>query len=354
MFCRNCGYKLKDEALFCPKCGTRVKTAASSSPDRTMTADDRKDGGTASAISQIPEPPVRTALSSVSGPLSEVRQSQEALNADPSGKAKGKRLVVWLCCLGGIGVVCISVALFLFLRRQDARHAGETQTAIVETVKETDITPSEAVGETPDVLPTEETFGATATMDETPVVTEKAGEAPDATSADSSEGSLPEAAEDETVNGQEGSTAATMPQVAVQRPLMSQEELEAEVLRIRQVWQFDREAISDGTFGHAIVGDDVHVYTLDGDVRMIEIPGGNDDGSSRTFQIEDGWLTFAFYESSRSQVRLYFKDDQLFRWIQTDAGEEAVIHDQENDNVDFIQNGERALSESYAILDHLQ
>lgn len=319
MFCKNCGHKLKDEALFCPKCGIRVRTEASPSP----------------------------AKSSASVPSPEGRQSQDTLRPAPTGKTNGKRVGLF-CCLGVTGIVCVAAAAFLFLRMQDVHHAGEPSTATI-AAKDTDITSAEAA---------EETSSSTETPKESAGVLETTGETLEAMTADDPEGSLSAAAEGETVDGQEESAAVGTIQETVQeiaqRPPMSQEELEAEVLRIRQVWQFDREAISDGTFGHAVVGDNVHVYTLDGDVRMIEIPGGDDNGFSKTFQIEDGWLTFAFYESSGSQVRLYFKEDRLFRWIQTDAGEEAVIHDQENDNVDFIQNGERALSESYAILDHLQ
>ena len=69
--------------------------------------------------------------------------------------------------------------------------------------------------------------------------------------------------------------------------------------------------------------------------------------------IEDGRLTVAFYDSPESQIRLYYKDGWLFRWIQTDAGKDAVIHDQESDNTEFNQNEQRALTEMNGILDDL-
>lgn len=55
-----------------------------------------------------------------------------------------------------------------------------------------------------------------------------------------------------------------------------------------------------------------------------------------TFQVENEQLTFAYYEGPKEEVRLYYKDGKLFRWIQTDQGKEAVIHDNEFDNEIFI------------------
>lgn len=125
---------------------------------------------------------------------------------------------------------------------------------------------------------------------------------------------------------------------------LSQEEIEAEVLRIREVWNYDREAITNNIFWITDLEEGVRLYS-DAETRMVEVDRGIIDEYSRVFQVEGGKLTFAYYESSTTQIRLYYKDEVLFRWIQTESGQEAVIHDNEIENPDFVNIGNMGLQD---------
>ena len=77
--------------------------------------------------------------------------------------------------------------------------------------------------------------------------------------------------------------------------------------------------------------------------RMLEVKKNTIDEFNRTFQIENGQLTFAYYESKTTQIRLYYKNGMLFRWIQTENGGDPVIHDMETDNPEFMEKGNMGL-----------
>lgn len=131
---------------------------------------------------------------------------------------------------------------------------------------------------------------------------------------------------------------------------MSQEELEAEVLRIREVWTTDRDAISNALFDVSEPQTGIKIYSSDHDIKMIEVKSNIRNDYNMTFQVENGKLTFAYYESAASQIRLYYKDEKLIRWIQTDVGTAPVIHDLEYSNETFLSNGQLALNDLSSIL----
>lgn len=134
---------------------------------------------------------------------------------------------------------------------------------------------------------------------------------------------------------------------------MTSAEIEAEVSRIRKVWQEDREAVTNGSFERRQWQDNVTAYFQNGVLKMIEVPKSKWNHYTKIFQIEDGKLTFAYYESAEMQMRLYYKDQGLFRWIQTDIGSEAVIHDQEDSKM-FFENAQWAIADLDAIYDTQQ
>lgn len=130
--------------------------------------------------------------------------------------------------------------------------------------------------------------------------------------------------------------------------VLSQEEIEAEVLRIREVWNYDREAITNNIFQVTELEGGVRLYS-DVETRMLVVDREIIDEYSRVYQIESGKLTFAYYESATTQIRLYYKDEVLFRWIQTESDQEAVIHDNEIGNPDFVNMGNMGLQDYRSI-----
>ena len=118
------------------------------------------------------------------------------------------------------------------------------------------------------------------------------------------------------------------------RTTLSPDEIEAEVLRIREVWNADRDAVSNGWFDRIELEPGVAAYYDAGNLKMVE--ANMDYYGSLIMQIEENELTFAYYENGDLQDRLYFKNDLLFRWIHTEIGQDPVIHDNEWENNAFV------------------
>lgn len=127
-------------------------------------------------------------------------------------------------------------------------------------------------------------------------------------------------------------------------------QIEDEVKRIRQVWTVNRESVSNNIFDKVEPQKGIRLYNQNGELKMIEVDKNVFDEYSRIFQIENGKLTFAYYESGAAQIRLYFHEESLFRWIQTNAGSDAVIHDKERDNSQFTANEQMALNDVKKLL----
>ena len=133
---------------------------------------------------------------------------------------------------------------------------------------------------------------------------------------------------------------------------MSSSGIEEEVLRIRNVWTENREAIANGEFAKEQINSNTIIYSLGGDIRMIEISGNENGLSTKMIQIENGNLTFAYYGTAQGQARYYFKDNHMFRWVQTDTNGHAVTHDMELENPEFIRHEEQILSDFYGLIDN--
>lgn len=133
---------------------------------------------------------------------------------------------------------------------------------------------------------------------------------------------------------------------------MSPSGIEEEVLKIRNVWAENREAIANGEFAKEQINRNTIIYSLGGDIRMIEISGNENELSTKMIQIENGNLTFAYYGTTQGQMRCYFKDNHMFRWVQTDTNGHAVTHDMELENPEFIRHEQQIIQEFQSLMDH--
>lgn len=129
---------------------------------------------------------------------------------------------------------------------------------------------------------------------------------------------------------------------------LSESEVESEVLRIREVWTENQNAANVGEFDVYMDAKGIKYYSEDEHTRLVIVPQGVLGDFNITFQIEDGEITFAYYVNNQQQNRLYFKYMTLFRWNETDVGKDAVMHDNEFENQQFID------WESQAIGDFIQ
>jgi len=124
---------------------------------------------------------------------------------------------------------------------------------------------------------------------------------------------------------------------------------EGEVLRIRELWTADRQAIEAGAYEARSPVAGVAAYSSGGVLRMIEVQAGaNGGGPSRIYQYENGQLIFAFFEDV-TQERLYFKDGWLFRWRHTDVAGTAVNYDNDPGVHGYLEWEQRAQSEADAL-----
>lgn len=127
---------------------------------------------------------------------------------------------------------------------------------------------------------------------------------------------------------------------------LTNEEIEAEVLRIRAVWTENQNAISNKQYRKEDLNFWYDAYYDGNDLKEITVKAGLVSKFTTTWQVEDGQLTFAFYDSVEETNRLYFKDGQLFRWIyatKKDGKEQKqTIYDNAFDKELFIAWEEQA------------
>jgi len=129
-------------------------------------------------------------------------------------------------------------------------------------------------------------------------------------------------------------------------------DVEGEILRIRAIWQADREAMANDLYATVTIAPGVVAYTDRGRVKMIEAE--RDAGGvpfMRIYQYEDGNLIFAYLEADDAH-RLYFKDDRLFRWRYAPDARDIdrdTIYDSYADSPDFAVWEDFALYEGYAL-----
>lgn len=302
MFCTKCGAMVKDGAVFCTSCGTKVSTTEK---PRTI-------------------------------------QPQNQKKAPQSNGTNKKKLILFI--VFGIAILILVVVLFFFwFGRKDIPVSADDDWDVVEQEQVT--TPDEVR------LPAKAKAEAPAKeREETPAEAPK-GEKPAAEPVIEAEKAREEDVAPDRVDNAETESM----QQETEMPIvlnMTQGEVEEEVLRIRQVWTTDREAITNESFDVNEPQTGIKIYSSANDIQMIEVKSKIFNDYNMTFQVENGKLTFAYYESKKAQIRLYYKDEKLFRWIQTNAGKDAVIHDLEHSNEEFLNNGQMALNDFYKVMNN--
>lgn len=316
MFCKYCGYRLRDGAIFCPKCGKKIVTIDMPEPNNVHMPESSKGQY---GIEQVQS---NLTSESISDNRCIIPLNMDAdSNIDKRNKSCFSNLHI------GLAILMVVIIILLFHNLNNRKVNEVLSTTATETITSTVPDSIDIVSEN------EELETETITVDETTEVVEFG----------------------ESTKQTDITAVADMPSQAESGGFtMSPDEIETEVLRIREVWESDRESVSDGIFDCEIwkneLNSNIYVYSMEGDIKMIEAPANGENEYSKTFQIENGMLTFAYYESSQSQIRLYYKDYHLFRWIQTDAGRDALIHDMELDNREFIKMENWAMFDLQTIL----
>ena len=134
--------------------------------------------------------------------------------------------------------------------------------------------------------------------------------------------------------------------------VMTEGQIENEILRIRKIWNADRDFISSNAYDLVVISQGVNAYFNHGILKMIEVLSGtNDIPYSRIYSYEDGKLIFAYFENSESH-RLYFFNEKMFRWRYTpDITKNDKYNDYGNtsDHLEYELREEIALEEGYAL-----
>lgn len=131
---------------------------------------------------------------------------------------------------------------------------------------------------------------------------------------------------------------------------LSEEEIEQEVLRIREVWTANQNGVNAGQFDVYTDDKGVKYYRKSGDIKLVVVPQGILGDYNITLQVENGDVTFAYYVNDDTQNRLYLKYQTLFRWNETESGKDEVIHDNDFKNEQFIE-WESEVWTDYILLD---
>jgi len=120
--------------------------------------------------------------------------------------------------------------------------------------------------------------------------------------------------------------------------------VEEEILSIRAIWTKSREAIDAGLIT-ATGTDDVRIRITDDHTKMVDISSGvNGIQSSRIYCFYNGELIFAFWNAGE-QHRLYFKNEQLFRWRHTTASGDSFNYDNMFENIEYMQWEQRVYND---------
>jgi hypothetical protein len=127
--------------------------------------------------------------------------------------------------------------------------------------------------------------------------------------------------------------------------------IENEVIRIRDMWQYDREAISNNMYTSRQLDSGVRAYFDQERLKMIDVSFSEGGFTySIIYQFENDYLIFAYIADDFEQNRLYFSNSRMFRWRHTpnknDQGS-FIDYDDARGNEMFILWEDYALSEAY-------
>lgn len=145
------------------------------------------------------------------------------------------------------------------------------------------------------------------------------------------------------VNTDNSSSGAESNQPTPTVKMLSEPDIEDEVLRIREVYNDIVSNVNGKKYASKTIENKVVAYyDSNGEVKHIQVSKGYESYNySRFYYFENNKLMFAYVESSDSH-RLYFKDQNLFRWRYTDTSNNAT-------NYHYEASGEYKELEQFAI-----
>lgn len=119
--------------------------------------------------------------------------------------------------------------------------------------------------------------------------------------------------------------------------VLADEEIEAEVLRIRAIFTEQMENAASGAYDCKLMENGYIAWFKNGELQTITTSAEvTSENYERIFNYENGKLIFAYFVDDGNQSRLYYKDDNIFRWSYPDT---TQIYDNDFSNPDFIENG---------------
>ena len=132
--------------------------------------------------------------------------------------------------------------------------------------------------------------------------------------------------------------------------VMSEAQIEDEILRIREIWTKDRNAISNGTYQKKDIAVGITAFFDGNELKMIEIKNIDTISTQRIYQFENGHLIFAFIEGASAE-RLYYKNGTMFRWRHTpdSSRNDFTDYDMRHDLSDYLYWQNFALEEGLAV-----
>lgn len=129
--------------------------------------------------------------------------------------------------------------------------------------------------------------------------------------------------------------------------VLADDEIEAEVLRIRAIFTEQMEKCSNQLYERVPMLDGYVAWFEDGVLRTITTsPDVTSENYERIFTYENGKLIFAYFVDDGNQSRLYYKDDNLFRWSYPET---TQIQDNNFSNPDFVANGLYGINVGYEL-----
>lgn len=131
--------------------------------------------------------------------------------------------------------------------------------------------------------------------------------------------------------------SASKEETGSMRQLVADEEVEAQTLHVREVFNEQVACTAAGTYEQADLGNGFTAWLDCGKIMVIKTRVEDvTDAYEEIYNFEDGKLIFAFEKRDGKESRFYYKDDSLFRWCYPDY---ETRHDNEYENPEFISQG---------------
>lgn len=256
-------------------------------------------------------------------PLEETEVSKQALNPIVPQKPKKSKIGIYilivvllglLSCGAGVAVKAMQDKQQKEQERREEQEAKEEKNAEKTEEKEGEVTEKESADkETEEAEKTEEELAA-----------EEARKAEEAEQA-------------ELLKKYEEQERAEAEAAAQMHPVLADDEVEGEVLRIRVIFTECIEKSNSGAYEKVAMEEGYNAWFENDQLKMINTTVDTTTSSyERILIYENGKLIFAYLKENGNESRLYYKDDNIFRWSYPET---TQIQDNNFENPDFIQNG---------------